>query len=106
MTHQRLFSGGTSRLTAPVNNWRGRPILYSGSPIISFNCAIHPTVRAKARLLDGSEIDFEASGLLARALQHEVDHLHGVLFIDRMNSSAKASVAGRLKRLQQRMSRR
>jgi peptide deformylase len=57
-------------------------------------------VRCKARLLDGRELEFEASGLLARALQHEVDHLHGVLFIDRMNSATKASLAGRLKRLQ------
>ena len=57
-------------------------------------------VHCKARLLDGKEIEFEAAGLLARALQHEVDHLNGVLFIDRMNSAAKASIASRLKRMQ------
>ncbi len=57
-------------------------------------------VRCKARLLDGKTLEFDAAGLLARALQHEVDHLHGILFIDRMNSAAKASVAGKLKRLQ------
>ncbi len=57
-------------------------------------------VKCKAKLLDGKEIEFEAAGLLARALQHEVDHLHGVLFIDRMSSAAKASLAGKLKRLQ------
>lgn len=57
-------------------------------------------VKCKAKLLDGKEIEFEASGLLARALQHEVDHLHGVLFIDRMSSAAKAGLAGKLKRLQ------
>jgi peptide deformylase len=57
-------------------------------------------VRCRARLLDGREVEFEAAGLLARALQHEVDHLHGILFIDRMNSAAKASLAGKLKRLQ------
>lgn len=57
-------------------------------------------VRARARLLDGREVEFEATGLLARALQHEVDHLHGILFIDRMNSAAKASLAGKLKRMQ------
>lgn len=57
-------------------------------------------VRCQARLLDGTEIEFDASGLLARALQHEVDHLHGILFIDRMNAAAKAGLAGRLKRLQ------
>ncbi|HEV7404163.1 MAG TPA: peptide deformylase [Chthoniobacteraceae bacterium] len=57
-------------------------------------------VHCHAMLLDGKEIDFEAAGLLARALQHEVDHLHGVLFIDRMNSATKAGIAGRLKRMQ------
>lgn len=58
------------------------------------------SVRASARLLDGREVEFEATGLLARALQHEVDHLHGVLFIDRMNSATKAAIASRLKRMQ------
>ncbi|MEA3211829.1 MAG: peptide deformylase [Chthoniobacter sp.] len=57
-------------------------------------------VRCKARLLDGRILEFDASGLLARALQHEVDHLHGILFIDRMSSAAKAGLAGKLKRLQ------
>ena len=57
-------------------------------------------VRCKAQLLDGSTIEFDAAGLLARALQHEVDHLHGVLFIDRMSSAARAGLAGKLKRLQ------
>lgn len=57
-------------------------------------------VRCKAQLLDGTTIEFDAAGLLARALQHEVDHLHGVLFIDRMSSATRAGLAGRLKRLQ------
>ncbi len=56
--------------------------------------------KAKALLLDGREVEFEATGLLARALQHEVDHLNGILFIDRMNSAAKASLGGKLRRLQ------
>ena len=59
-----------------------------------------PVVKARAQTLDGGEIEFEATGLLARALQHEVDHLHGVLFIDRMNSATKTALASRLKRLQ------
>ncbi len=69
-------------------------------PELSADIARAAGVRCKARLLDGGMIDFEASGLLARALQHEVDHLNGVLFIDRMNSAMKASLAGKLKRLQ------
>jgi peptide deformylase len=58
------------------------------------------TVTAKAETLDGDKLEFEASGLLARALQHEVDHLNGILFIDRMSSATKVSLASRLKRLQ------
>jgi len=58
------------------------------------------TVKAKALLIDGREVEFEATGLLARALQHEVDHLNGILFIDRMNSAAKASIGGKLRRMQ------
>ncbi|MGA3170494.1 MAG: peptide deformylase [Chthoniobacteraceae bacterium] len=56
-------------------------------------------VKARGRLLDGRQIEFEATGLLARALQHEVDHLNGILFIDRMKSATKTALKGRLKRL-------
>lgn len=57
-------------------------------------------VKVKAQRLNGDVMEFEATGLLARALQHEVDHLNGILFIDRMNAAQKAGLAGRLKRLQ------
>lgn len=55
---------------------------------------------ARAQDLEGDKIEIVASGLLARAIQHEVDHLNGILFIDRMNSAAKAALSSRLKRLQ------
>ena len=42
------------------------------------------SVRVKAQTLEGTDIEFEADGLLARAVQHEFDHLHGILFIDRL----------------------
>lgn len=58
------------------------------------------SVKAKGRLLDGREVEFEAAGFLARALQHETDHLNGILFLDRMNSATKTALAGKLKRLQ------
>lgn len=58
------------------------------------------SVAVEAETLEGEAVMIEASGLLARALQHEVDHLNGILFIDRMSSAAKASLASRLKRLQ------
>ncbi len=55
----------------------------------------------KARLpqLDGSVLEIEADGLLARAIQHETDHLNGVLFIDRVSPAAKVSLRRKLKRL-------
>jgi len=58
------------------------------------------TVEMEAETLEGETLRIEASGLLARALQHEVDHLHGILFVDRMSSASKASHSSRLKRLQ------
>ncbi len=58
------------------------------------------SVVAFADTLDDQAITIEATGLLARALQHEVDHLNGILFIDRMSSAAKATLASQLKRLQ------
>ena len=39
-------------------------------------------VRVRARDLDGNEFEIEATELLARCLQHEIDHLHGKLFVD------------------------
>ena len=46
-------------------------------------------VKAKGLDRNGKEIIVEASDLLARALQHEVDHLDGVLFIDRVSKGKK-----------------
>jgi len=58
------------------------------------------SVIVRAQTLEGGIIEIEASGFLARAIQHEGDHLNGILFIDRMNSAAKAALSSRLKRLQ------
>ena len=35
--------------------------------------------------LDGKEVEVEGTGLMARALQHEVDHLEGKLYLDRLD---------------------
>jgi peptide deformylase len=58
------------------------------------------SVIVRAQTLEGNTIQIEASGFLARAIQHEHDHLNGILFIDRMRSAAKAALSSRLKRLQ------
>ena len=56
-------------------------------------------VKAILPQLDGTTLVIETDGLLSRALQHEIDHLNGVLFTDRLSAVGKVSVKNRLKRL-------
>ena len=63
---------------------------------------VHADVNRPAQIhvsaydLMGNEIDMVADGLLARVIQHEYDHLQGVLFIDRISESAQKQIAGEL----------
>lgn len=47
------------------------------------------SVTVKGRDINGKEIRIKASELLAQALEHEIDHLNGVLYIDRLESADK-----------------
>jgi peptide deformylase len=58
------------------------------------------SITVRAQNLEGEPIELETTGFLARAIQHEVDHLNGILFIDRMSTAAKTSLSSKLKRLQ------
>lgn len=49
--------------------------------------------------LEGTLQKIHAKGLLARALQHELDHLGGILLVDRMSHVKKVALSGKLKRL-------
>jgi peptide deformylase len=72
-------------------------------------CLSFPRLRADIRRsgdikvtymdLDGKTVTVETDGLLARAFQHEIDHLNGILFIDRMNAVAKVGMKRKLARL-------
>lgn len=68
-------------------------------PDISADIARAARVKVRATGLDGERIEFEAEGLLSRAAQHEVDHLNGILFIDRMSSATKVALTSKLKKL-------
>jgi peptide deformylase len=50
--------------------------------------------------LDGKEINYELSGMFARAVQHEYDHLDGVLFIDRLSPTALMTIKDALSKLE------
>jgi peptide deformylase len=52
--------------------------------------------------LEGNVHQLECDRLLARCIQHEVDHLNGVLFIDRMEKKTFAEIKTEVKELKQR----
>jgi peptide deformylase len=58
------------------------------------------SVEVNATGAKGEKVSFKAGGLLARAVQHEVDHLNGILFIDRMSATDKRELKPELDELQ------
>ncbi|MBQ3811134.1 MAG: peptide deformylase [Kiritimatiellae bacterium] len=48
---------------------------------------------------DGKHYSARVRGLLARAVQHEVDHLNGTVFVDRLSPTQRMLVAGKLRKL-------
>jgi peptide deformylase len=57
----------------------------------------HEHVAAKGFDLEGHEVTIEGQELMARVLQHEVDHLEGVLFIDRLEAEHRTEAMARLR---------
>ncbi len=65
-------------------------------PEVEGNVLRPEKVHVSAFDLSGNEINETVSGLMARAIQHENDHLNGVLFIDRVSDSVKKNIDGQL----------
>jgi peptide deformylase len=57
-------------------------------------------VKVRAQNVRGETFEVEGEELLARAMQHEIDHLHGVLFIDHLSRLKRDLVKRRIKKLQ------
>ena len=86
-----VFDDGESGPTAIVN-----PELYDPDgiqdgeegclsiPGIYFNVQRAHRIRVRGYDLDGKPMDLDGEGLLARILQHETDHIDGILFVDRL----------------------
>ena len=66
-----------------------------------FNATVARPARAVLRGLDrnGNEQTVEATGLLARCFQHEMDHLDGTLFVDRLRGLQKDFIVRKIKKL-------
>lgn len=56
-------------------------------------------IKVNAQDLDGKPLEFEAEERFARVIQHEVDHLHGKLFIDRISSLKRNLYKKKLKKI-------
>jgi peptide deformylase len=67
-----------------------------------FTATVARPARAVLRALDrtGAERIVEGTGLLARALQHEVDHLEGKLFLDRLRGIKRDVIVRKVRKLQ------
>jgi peptide deformylase len=58
-------------------------------------------VRLRAQNVKGEPIELEGEDLLSRAFQHEIDHLDGILFLDRISRLKRDLLLRRIKKLQQ-----
>ena len=69
--------------------------------VIDFSAEVSRYAVVKVRGVDreGRPVDIEAEGLLAVCLQHEIDHLNGVLFIDHISNLKRSLYKRRLKKL-------
>ena len=58
------------------------------------------SIFCRAQNIFGKRIEFEADGLLARVIQHETDHLNGILFIDRITPEQMKKIEKQLRQLE------
>jgi peptide deformylase len=96
-TPRRLFTfdaggedGESGAFANPEILWRSEETQEGEEGCLSIPGIYFPVVRAmkvrvRAQLLDGEQLEREAEGFLARIFQHEIDHLDGVLFVDRLD---------------------
>ncbi len=59
-------------------------------------------IRVRYTTLEGEEVEEELEGLHARVLQHEIDHLDGILFVDRIGATRRNLLRKRLREIQRR----
>ena len=82
-----------------------------GESVAEEGCLSIPDIRADVKRpekitvnaisINNEKIQFEAAGLLSRVLQHEIDHLNGTLFIDRISGIKRQLLRDELKKIQQ-----
>ena len=58
-------------------------------------------VQVRAVGIDGTSMNLKAEGLLARVIQHEIDHLEGILFVDRVSALKRRILMKKWKKIQE-----
>jgi peptide deformylase len=81
-------------LVNPVLEWRSDDLEVGMEGCLSLpgvHVEVERPARVRVRALDetGQELDVEAEGLVARVIQHEIDHLDGILILDRISRQAR-----------------
>lgn len=57
----------------------------------------HTKVKVRGINVSGEEIEIEAEGLLAQVMQHEIDHLNGLVYLDRLDPAARKDAMAALR---------
>ena len=89
----------------PEITWKSEELVSDSEGCLSIpgirgNVERSTSVSVKAFTPDGKEFVIDkAEGLLARAIQHELDHLEGVMFVDRLSPVKKQLIANKLKKM-------
>lgn len=97
----------------PMGLVNPRIVEAEGEEVAEEGCLSLPDIRGDIRRaarvlveglsLEGQPVQIEAEGISARLLQHEIDHLDGILIIDRMSTIRRRLLNKRLKELKQKM---
>ena len=61
-------------------------------PGVEAPVARHATARVRGTTLEGEPAEIRGEGVLARAMQHEIDHLNGILFVDYLSEAKRRSL--------------
>jgi peptide deformylase len=94
LVYQAYADDPVTALVNPVLEWSSDELETSDEGCLSLpgvHVAVERALQVRVRAQDGTggEIEVEAEGLEARVIQHEIDHLDGVLILDRISREAR-----------------
>jgi peptide deformylase len=94
LVYKAYVDDPVTALVNPVLEWTSEELEMGEEgclslPAVHVEVERHARVRVRARDERGKQLEIEAEGLEARVIQHEIDHLNGVLILDRISRDAR-----------------